>query len=128
MSTVVPIRSDSTAHLRSINLSRSPATSNVPYRLFNNGNESTVELLRHIEVLEQCLGKKAKMDMLPLQAADVPDHRHAQLGYARCLRGITARDVRRDAVAAHPRLGHGALTCGSDLQFGHSHAQFSGVT
>ncbi len=35
-----------------------PATSNVPYRLFNIGNESTVELLRYIEVLEQCLGMK----------------------------------------------------------------------
>ena len=51
-----------------------PATSGVaPYRLFNIGNEKPVELLRYIEVLEQCLGKKAKMEMLPLQAGDVPD-------------------------------------------------------
>ncbi len=50
-----------------------PATSNAPYRLFNIGNESTVELLRYIEVLEQCLGQKAKMELLPLQAGDVPD-------------------------------------------------------
>lgn len=50
-----------------------PATSNAPYRLFNIGNESTVELLRYIEVLEQCLGRKAKMELLPLQAGDVPD-------------------------------------------------------
>ncbi len=50
-----------------------PATSNAPYRLFNIGNESTVELLRYIEVLEQCLGRKAMMELLPLQAGDVPD-------------------------------------------------------
>lgn len=51
-----------------------PSTSGVaPYRLFNIGNEQTVELLRYIEVLERCLGKKAKMVMLPLQPGDVPD-------------------------------------------------------
>lgn len=51
-----------------------PATSGVaPYRLYNIGNEQAVELLRYIEVLEQCLGRKAKMEMLPLQAGDVPD-------------------------------------------------------
>ena len=51
-----------------------PATSGVaPYRLFNIGNEQPVELLRYIEVLEQCLGRKANMQMLPLQAGDVPD-------------------------------------------------------
>jgi len=44
-----------------------------PYQIFNIGNEETVELLRYIEVLEQCLGKKAKMNMLPLQSGDVPD-------------------------------------------------------
>jgi len=51
-----------------------PATSGVaPYRLFNIGNEQPVELLRYIEVLEQCLGRKASMEMLPLQAGDVPE-------------------------------------------------------
>ena len=50
-----------------------PASSNVPYRLYNIGNEQPVELLRYIEVLEQCLGRKATMEMLPLQAGDVPD-------------------------------------------------------
>jgi len=51
-----------------------PATSGVaPYRLYNIGNEQPVELLRYIEVLEQCLGKKAVMELLPLQAGDVPD-------------------------------------------------------
>ena len=50
-----------------------PATSNAPFRLFNIGAEQQVELLRYIEVLEQCLGKKAEMELLPLQAGDVPD-------------------------------------------------------
>ncbi len=51
-----------------------PATSGVaPHRIYNIGNEQQVPLLRYIEVLEQCLGKKAQMEMLPLQAGDVPD-------------------------------------------------------
>jgi UDP-glucuronate 4-epimerase len=50
-----------------------PASSLAPYRLFNIGNEQPVELLRYIEVLEACLGRKAQLEMLPLQAGDVPD-------------------------------------------------------
>jgi UDP-glucuronate 4-epimerase len=51
-----------------------PGTSGVaPYRIYNIGNEQPVELLRYIEVLEQCLGRKAVMELLPLQAGDVPD-------------------------------------------------------
>ncbi|SHE52725.1 NAD-dependent epimerase [Thermomonas hydrothermalis] len=51
-----------------------PATSGVaPYRLYNIGNEQPVELLRYIEVLEQHLGRKAQMELLPLQPGDVPD-------------------------------------------------------
>jgi len=51
-----------------------PASSGVaPYRVFNIGNEQPVELLRYIEVLEHNLGRKAQMEMLPLQAGDVPD-------------------------------------------------------
>ncbi len=51
-----------------------PATSGVaPYRLYNIGNEQPVELLRYIQVLEECLGRKAHMELLPLQPGDVPD-------------------------------------------------------
>ena len=51
-----------------------PGTSGVaPYRIYNIGNEQPVALLRYIEVLEKCLGRKAVMEMLPLQAGDVPD-------------------------------------------------------
>ena len=54
-------------------MSPDPATSSAPYRIYNIGNREPVELLRYIEVLEACLGRKATMDMLPLQAGDVPD-------------------------------------------------------
>ncbi|MHB1829633.1 MAG: NAD-dependent epimerase [Steroidobacteraceae bacterium] len=50
-----------------------PATSRAPYRLYNIGNRQPVELLRYIEVLEQCLGRKAQKRFLPLQPGDVPD-------------------------------------------------------
>jgi UDP-glucuronate 4-epimerase len=48
------------------------ATSYAPYRIFNIGNSSPVELLHYIRVLEECLGKKATMEMLPMQDGDVP--------------------------------------------------------
>ena len=50
-----------------------PATSKAPYRIYNIGSNNPVELLRYIEVLEDCLGKKAIKNLLPLQAGDVPD-------------------------------------------------------
>jgi UDP-glucuronate 4-epimerase len=50
-----------------------PGTGSAPYRLYNIGNQQPVELLRYIEVLEQCLGRKAEMNLLPLQPGDVPD-------------------------------------------------------
>ena len=50
-----------------------PGTSRAPYRLYNIGNNQPVELMHYIEVLEQCLGKKAEMNLLPLQQGDVPD-------------------------------------------------------
>jgi UDP-glucuronate 4-epimerase len=50
-----------------------PATSNAPYRLYNIGNQQPVELMRYIEVLEECLGRKAEKNLLPMQLGDVPD-------------------------------------------------------
>jgi UDP-glucuronate 4-epimerase len=50
-----------------------PAASSAPYRIYNIGAAEPVELLRYIEVLEACLGRKAEMEMLPLQPGDVPD-------------------------------------------------------
>jgi UDP-glucuronate 4-epimerase len=50
-----------------------PASSTAPYRVYNIGNHRPVELLRYIEVLEDCLGRKAERRLLPLQPGDVPD-------------------------------------------------------
>lgn len=50
-----------------------PATSQAPYRIYNVGSSNATELLRYIELIEQKLGKKARLNMLPLQPGDVPD-------------------------------------------------------
>ena len=48
------------------------ATSYCPYRLYNIGNNRPVNLMRYIEALEECLGKKAEKNFLPMQKGDVP--------------------------------------------------------
>jgi UDP-glucuronate 4-epimerase len=48
-----------------------PATSYAPWRVFNIGNSQPVKLMRYIEVLEQCLGREAQLELLPMQAGDV---------------------------------------------------------
>lgn len=48
-----------------------PATSYCPYRVYNIGNNNKEKLLRYIEVLEQCLGKKAEKNFMPMQPGDV---------------------------------------------------------
>jgi UDP-glucuronate 4-epimerase len=50
-----------------------PATSSAPYRVYNIGNNSPVELSHYIETLEKCLEKRAEKNLLPLQLGDVPD-------------------------------------------------------
>ncbi|NNF46918.1 MAG: NAD-dependent epimerase [Desulfofustis sp.] len=49
-----------------------PATSYCPYRVYNIGNNNKEQLLRYIEVLEECLGIKAEKQMLDMQPGDVP--------------------------------------------------------
>ena len=49
-----------------------PGTSKAPYKIYNIGNNQPVELMRFIEVLEDCLGIKANKNMLPIQMGDVP--------------------------------------------------------
>jgi UDP-glucuronate 4-epimerase len=48
-----------------------PATSYAPYRVFNIGNNKPVQLMDCIAILERCLGKKATLDLLPMQPGDV---------------------------------------------------------
>jgi UDP-glucuronate 4-epimerase len=50
-----------------------PATSSAPYRLYNIGSHRPIELMRYIEVLEKCLGRRAVRNLLPMQPGDVPD-------------------------------------------------------
>ncbi|MDP6571854.1 MAG: NAD-dependent epimerase/dehydratase family protein, partial [Patescibacteria group bacterium] len=49
------------------------ATSYAPYRLYNIGNNNPVDLMKFIGVLEDCLGKKAEKNLLPMQPGDVPE-------------------------------------------------------
>ncbi|HCA3527317.1 TPA: NAD-dependent epimerase [Klebsiella quasipneumoniae] len=51
--------------------SGSPATSSAPYRVYNIGNSSPVELMDYITALEDALGIEAKKNMMPLQPGDV---------------------------------------------------------
>lgn len=48
------------------------ATSYAPYRLYNIGNNNPIDLLRFIEILEDCLERKAEKNFLPMQPGDVP--------------------------------------------------------
>lgn len=50
-----------------------PATSNAPYKIYNIGNQRPVALLRYLEVLEQCLGRQARKNLLPMQPGDLMD-------------------------------------------------------
>jgi UDP-glucuronate 4-epimerase len=49
-----------------------PATSFAPYKIYNIGNNRPVELLDFIRIIEKLLGKKARMNLLPIQPGDVP--------------------------------------------------------
>jgi len=50
-----------------------PSTSRAPYKIYNIGNQRPISLLRYIEVLEECLGRSARKNLLPMQPGDLPD-------------------------------------------------------
>jgi UDP-glucuronate 4-epimerase len=50
-----------------------PATSRAPYRVYNIGSNTATQLMRYIELIEENLGLKAELNLLPLQQGDVPD-------------------------------------------------------
>src|SRR5260370_792213 len=52
---------------------RFPNSSRAQYKIYNIGNQQPVTLLRFIEVLENCLGRKAIKHLMPMQPGDVPD-------------------------------------------------------
>jgi UDP-glucuronate 4-epimerase len=49
-----------------------PGSSYAPYKIYNIGNNSPIELSKFIELLEQYIGEKSKKNMLPMQPGDVP--------------------------------------------------------
>jgi UDP-glucuronate 4-epimerase len=49
-----------------------PATSFAPYRIYNIGSDVATPLMRYIELIEDALGRKAELNLLPLQPGDVP--------------------------------------------------------
>jgi UDP-glucuronate 4-epimerase len=66
-----------------------PATSGVaPWRVLNLGNGERVELMRYIQILEEKLGRKAELNLMPMQPGDVArteadvEETRAALGYA----------------------------------------------
>ena len=50
-----------------------PSKSSAPWRVYNIGGGQPVELLKYIELIEEALGKKAELELLPLQLGDIPD-------------------------------------------------------
>jgi len=50
-----------------------PSSSKAPWRIYNIGNQTPVELLDYIETIEKALGKTTEKELLPLQPGDVPD-------------------------------------------------------
>ena len=50
-----------------------PASSRAPYRIYNIGSNTATPLMRYIELIEKNLGRKAELNLLPLQPGDVPD-------------------------------------------------------
>ena len=49
-----------------------PATSNAPWRVFNIGNHTPVEIKDVVRLIEEAVGKKAIIELAPMQAGDVP--------------------------------------------------------
>ncbi len=54
-------------------LAPDPATANAPYRIYNIGNHQPILLSDFIATLEKVIGKKANLEMKPMQPGDVPD-------------------------------------------------------
>jgi UDP-glucuronate 4-epimerase len=50
-----------------------PSTSTAPWRIYNIGNNRSVEVPRVVALLEQELGRKAKIELAPMQSGDVPE-------------------------------------------------------
>jgi UDP-glucuronate 4-epimerase len=79
-----------------------PARSRAPWRVYNIGNNQPVQLLDCIAVLEQELGKKATMELLPMQPGDVPSTM-ADVSELEAATGFRPWTSVRDGIAAFVR-------------------------
>ena len=50
-----------------------PGSSTAPWRVYNIGSNSSVELLNYVEALELALGRSTTKNLLPMQPGDVPN-------------------------------------------------------
>jgi UDP-glucuronate 4-epimerase len=50
-----------------------PASSSSPWRLYNIGNNSSVEVTKVVELIERALGRKAVKEFVDMQPGDVPE-------------------------------------------------------
>ena len=75
-----------------------PATSNAPWRIYNIGNNKPVALMDFIAAIEDALGRKAEMRMLPMQPGDVPAT-FADIDPLRTQFGFEPRTSMREGVA-----------------------------
>jgi len=48
-----------------------PSKSTAPFRIFNIGSNNPIQLMEFIREIESALGKKAKLNLMPMQAGDV---------------------------------------------------------
>jgi UDP-glucuronate 4-epimerase len=54
-------------------LNPNPGSSSAPYRVYNIGNQRPIKMMRYIEIIEECVGRKAVKNLKPMQPGDVPD-------------------------------------------------------
>lgn len=54
-------------------INRDPATSYAPFRVFNIGNDEVVDLMDYIKLIEEELGKKGELNLMPMQPGDIPE-------------------------------------------------------
>ena len=73
------------------------ASSDAPYRLYNIGNDTPVELMMFIETIEKAVGKKAIINMLPMQAGDV-SATHAEIADLHQAVGFAPRTPLKEGV------------------------------
>jgi UDP-glucuronate 4-epimerase len=55
------------------NANSDPSTSTAPWRIYNIGNNRSVEVPQVVALLEQEIGRKAKVELAPMQPGDVPE-------------------------------------------------------